>query len=322
MKKHKKLILIILAIILVLVIGIFFYIGNMLYELSMNPNADRSKVFSADHNVIDRPVEVKAGDEITKAAREWYAEIEIGDRTLVSRDDLNLHAYTIEQEQNQHLWAVLCHGYSGNGTQNATSAYKFYEQGYNLVMPDARGHGESEGDYIGMGWDDRLDIVDWIGQIVEEDPDAQIVLFGVSMGGATVMMVSGEDLPDNVKAIVEDCGYTSAWDEFSYQLKMLFKLPEFPSMHCASIVTKLRAGWWLGEGSAIEQVANSKTPIFFIHGDEDTFVPYFMQQEVYDVATVEKDILIVEGAGHGMAANELGQEYWDRVFSFVNRFID
>lgn len=322
MKKRTK-IIIIFAVVLVLVIGVFFFIGNSLYELSMNPNADRSKVFSAEHNVIDyEEQEEKPGDAITKSAKQWYATMDVEDRTLQSRDDLNLHAYAIEQEEDQHLWAILCHGYGGNGTHNTTSAYCFYEQGYNLLMPEARGHGQSEGDYIGMGWDDRLDIVDWINQIVEEDPEAQIVLFGVSMGGATVMMVSGEDLPSNVKAIVEDCGYTSAWDEFSYQLKMIFNIPEFPSMHFASLVTKLRAGWWLGDGSAIEQVSKSKTPIIFIHGDEDTFVPFFMLQEVYDAATVEKEIVIANGAGHGQAASILGQEYWDSVFEFVNRFVD
>ena len=323
MKKRTKIILTILGVALVLVIGVYTYIGNTLYELALNPHADRSKVFSADHNSMNRDVAVVArpGDIIYKEATEWYADIEIGDRTMESRDDLTLHAYSIMQEENQHLWAVLCHGYSGNGTQNSTSAYQFYQRGYNLIMPDARGHGFSEGDYIGMGWDDRLDIVDWINQIVEEDPDAEIVLFGVSMGAATVMMVSGEDLPVNVKAIVEDCGYTSVWGEFGYQLKMLFNIPEFPALNFASLITKLRAGWWLDDGSAIDQVAKSKTPIFFIHGDSDTFVPFFMLQEVYDAATVEKDILVVEGAGHGQAASYLGQEYWDRVFAFVDQYV-
>lgn len=321
MKKSKKIILGVIGTILILIIGINFYIGNKLYELAMDPNTDRTQVFTAEHNAMDNTVEVRPGDAIAKEAKAWYEEIDIKSRTLESRDGLKLQAYTIEQEENQHLWAVLCHGYGGNGSQNKTSAHAFYQEGYNILMPDARGHGLSEGDYIGMGWDDRLDIVDWIGQVIKDDPEAQVVLFGVSMGGATVMMVSGEDLPDNVKAIVEDCGYTSAWDEFSYQLDMLFNIPEFPAMNFASLVTKMRAGWWLGEGSAIDQVAKSKTPIFFIHGDEDTFVPSFMLQEVYNSATVEKEMLVVNGASHGGAASVLGQEYWDRVFQFVDRYV-
>ncbi len=288
MKKRTKVILTILVVVFVLAIGVYTYIGNMLYELALNPHADRTKVFTADHNSMDRDVaaSAKPGDIIYKEATEWYNDIEIEDRIMESRDDLTLHAYSIMQEENQHLWAVLCHGYSGNGSQNSTSAYQFYQRGYNLIMPDA-----------------------------------QIVLYGVSMGAATVMMVSGEELPYQVKAIVEDCGYTSVWGEFAYQLKMLFNIPEFPALNFASLVTKVRAGWWLDDGSAIDQVAKSKTPIFFIHGDADTFVPFFMLQEVYDAATVEKDILVLEGAGHGQAASFLGQEYWDKVFVFVEQYV-
>ncbi len=62
---------------------------------------------------------------------------------------------------------------------------------------------------------------------LKEDPNAEIALFGVSMGGATAMMTSGEDLPSNVKVIIEDCGYSTVIDEFTYQLKDLFHLPSF-----------------------------------------------------------------------------------------------
>ena len=94
-----------------------------------------------------------------------------------------------------------------------------------------------------MGWHDRKDVLMWVDKIIEMDPDSDIVLYGVSMGGATVMMTSGEDLPDNVKCIVEDCGYTSAWDEFEYQLKELFGLPSFPLLNTANNITMLRAGY-------------------------------------------------------------------------------
>lgn len=321
MKKHIKVILIIFGTILVLGIAVNLYIGNKLYVLAMDPSADRTKVFTAEHNDMSKEEEAMPGDSITEEAKEWYKDVEIEHLTMESRDGLKLNAYSIDQEENQHLWAIICHGYGGEAGHNSTSAYKFHQKGYNILMPDARGHGLSEGDYIGMGWDDRLDIVDWIAQIIEKDSEAQIVLYGVSMGGATVMMVSGEDLPSNVKVIVEDCGYSSAWDEFAYQLDMIFKIPEFPAMNFASLVTKVRAGWWLGDGSAIEQVAKSKTPMFFAHGDDDTFVPFFMLQEVYDAANVDKDILVAEGAGHGESAAILGQEYWDRVFEFVNQYI-
>ena len=78
-----------------------------------------------------------------------------------------------------------------------------------------------------MGWDDRKDMLLWIAKIIQKGPQAEIVLLGVSMGGATVMNTSGEKLPSNVKAIVEDCGFTSTVDAFAYQLKQLYGLPKF-----------------------------------------------------------------------------------------------
>ncbi|HBT73792.1 MAG TPA: alpha/beta hydrolase, partial [Lysinibacillus sp.] len=157
----------------------------------------------------------------------------------------------------------------------------------------------------------------WVNHIVSLNESAEIVLYGVSMGGATVMMASGENLPTNVKAIIEDCGYSSVWDEFSYQLKAIFHLPAFPIMHFSSVVTKLKAGYTLGEASAVEQVAKSKTPMLFIHGDNDTFVPSTMLNEVYEAANVPKQKLIVEGAGHGGAESVASELYWATIQQFL-----
>ncbi len=139
------------------------------------------------------------------------------------------------------------------------------------------------------------------------------------MGGATVMMVSGEDLPPNVKAIIEDCGYSSIYDEFSYELKHLFKLPAFPILYFASLITKIRAGYsLLRDGSCTEQVSKSKTPILFIHGDKDDFVPFYMLDKVYGAANCQKEKLVVEGAGHALSAMTNPKLYWSAIKAFLN----
>ncbi|NOU73800.1 alpha/beta fold hydrolase [Paenibacillus sp. LMG 31458] len=155
--------------------------------------------------------------------------------------------------------------------------------GFNVLIPDARGHGRSEGHYIGFGWPERKDYVQWIDKVIEHmGEQSKIVLHGVSMGGATVMMTSGEALPPNVKAIVEDCGYTTAKDQLAYQLKRMYRLPIFPLLHLTSLLTKLRAGYFFGEASALDQLQKSKTPMLFIHGDADLFVPTDSDQVRYD----------------------------------------
>jgi len=161
----------------------------------------------------------------------------------------------------------------------------------------------------------------WINKILENDSEAEIVLFGISMGGATVMMTSGEELPSNVKVIVEDCGYTSVSDVFTYQLNDLFHMPEFPIMTAANTVTKLRAGYDLYKASALKQVAKSKTPILFVHGDKDSFVPYEMLDKVYEAAAVEKEKLVIKEAGHGEAATVDPELYWNTIWSFIEKYI-
>lgn len=324
LSKAVKVILIIAIVLFVIIMVGGFIAGNFFYNIALSPEADRTAVFEADHNSMDFDYDDEVMEQWLKereALDAWLETTDYNDEYITSEDGLKLHSTSILNEKESDLWMVSCHGYASNGLQMKAPAKWFYEKGYNILMPDARGHGDSEGDYIGMGWDDRRDIVNWIEKIVSENPDSQIVLYGVSMGGATVMMTSGEELPENVKAIVEDCGYSSVWGEFSYQLKALFKLPEFPLMHFSSLVTKIRAGYFLDEADAVKQVEKCVTPMLFIHGDEDTFVPFEMLDVVYDAASCDKERLVAEGAGHGQAAAILGDVYWDTVDEFIGRYI-
>lgn len=140
----------------------------------------------------------------------------------------------------------------------------------NVLAPAARAHERSGGDYIGMGWPERLDIVAWIERIVQADPEARILVFGESMGAATAMNVAGESLPANVKCIIEDCGYTSVWDEFSLQLKDVFGLPSFPLLDVANLVCNVRAGYDFHKASSVEQLKHATVPMHVYPRDQDT----------------------------------------------------
>ncbi len=123
-----------------------------------------------------------------------------------------------------------------------------------------------------MGWPDLKDMLQWIGWVLERDSQAQLVLHGISMGGAAVMMTAGESLPSQVKAIVEDCGYTSVWDIFADEMDYLFHLPAFPLLNIANSISSFRAGYSFSEASALKQIARAQVPVLFIHGSEDNFV--------------------------------------------------
>ena len=316
-RKYKKMIKIVSITLLVLalltsIIG--YFIGNYFYNLALNPTTDKSTVLEAPQN--------KSSITTNEVAQQWFNSSKYKDIYITARDQLRLHAYQINQPVKSNNWVIICHGYAGKASSMQNAAKHFYDQGYEVLMPDARGHGQSDGKYIGMGWDERLDMIDWIHQITTRNPQVNIVLYGVSMGASTVLMTSGENLPKQVKTIIEDCGYTSVRDIFTYQLKSLFNLPGYPILDFANVVTQIRAGYNIDNASAIKQVKKSKTPTLFIHGDEDTFVPSTMVYQLYNSATVPKELFIVKGANHAKAADIAKEEYWKKVFQFIGKFID
>lgn len=323
MKIFKKILIgIITFTILIGTIGIGFG-ANYLYNLALNPYTSKDLIFgSDDEDSSDMVSQNETSGRSTVDDRTWLLEHSgYEDLFMTSRDGLKLHNYVLTQSDS-NKWMIAVHGYTSEGILMAPYARKFYDMGYNVIIPDLRSHGQSEGDYIGMGWDERFDIIDLINYIVENNHDAQIALFGVSMGAATVMNVSGEELPSNVKAIIEDCGYTSVWDQFAYQLDDLFGLPAFPMMHTASLVGKLRAGYWIGEASSIEQVKKSITPTLFIHGDADDFVPYFMLDQLYAASNAEKEKLVIEGAVHAKSKDVDPELYWSTITNFLDKYVD
>ena len=309
MKKGWKIALAILAVVVALAAVGLFYVGNYLFHFALDPQAGG---MLSTENVDDLKLE---GDSA------WFAE-NSQDRWLTSHDGLKLHALYLPREDS-HKYAVICHGYGSAPQFGGYYAAKFYEMDFNILAPAARAHERSEGAYVSMGWLERRDIVAWVDTLVEQDPQAEIVLFGVSMGGATVMMTAGEaDLSSHVKCVVEDCGYSSVWDEFAGQLREMFGLPTFPVLNAASLVTRIRAGWGFKEASAAEQLQKTALPMLFIHGEEDAFVPYAMLDVVYEAcAGPEKEKLSIPGAGHGEAAWEAPERYWAAVERFIERYM-
>lgn len=244
--------------------------------------------------------------------------------SIASDDGLKLSAYYIPAPQPSNMVAVLAHGYSGEALSNTAAVARMYQErfGCHLLMPDARGHGLSEGRYIGFGWHERKDMKQWVEWAIQEvGPDSRIVLYGISMGGATVLMTSGEPLPEQVKCVIADCAYTSTRDILAYQLKQMYKLPAFPFIPATSLICRLRAGYSFSEASALKQVERSMKPILFIHGQNDTFVPTKMVEQLYErCASSVKEMWIVPGAGHALSYFTDQAGYVERVDQFIRRY--
>ncbi|NLD83758.1 MAG: alpha/beta fold hydrolase [Clostridiales bacterium] len=289
-------------------------IAWLLVTMALKRGAERQRVFKAPHNAVGYEGQMRQDYEDAKA---WWEDVPNQDVFIESHDGLRLHA--LEAKQPGHRYAVCVHGYTGQGTNMRYAGRQFYQRGYSLLLPDCRAHGESQGRYITMGWLDRLDLLRWIERIVLSDLDARIVLYGISMGAGAVMMTAGESLPKAVTAVVADCGFTSAYEEFRYQLKAIFGLPAFPIMPIAMALCRLRAGFDLREASAVNQLQKAKAPVLFIHGETDTFVPAWMLDKNYAACGSYKERLLVPGAGHAQAPHADSQKYWETVFGFIER---
>jgi fermentation-respiration switch protein FrsA (DUF1100 family) len=302
----------------VIVIGILIYAGLFFYGVAIK-RAPKEFLSSNRDLKVDPPVAGASWGE----GKDWVSRQSFKNIEITSEDGLLLRGNLLLSNRAEGRTAILAHGYSGKGKDMGAYAKIYYEiLGFNILIPDARGHGESEGQYIGFGWPERHDYLQWIGHIIKESgPKSQVVLHGVSMGGATVLMTSGEDLPPQVKAIVSDCAYTSVKAQLSYQLWRMYRLPSFPFIQSASLITRLKAGYGFSEASAVKQVRKAKVPILFIHGDADNFVPFSMLDELYEACRSPKEKLVVPQAGHGLAYDMDKAGYINVVTTFVNRYV-
>lgn len=298
-------------------------LGNSLYNYALNRRYKRiifnNLTDGSDASAQDCP----SRDVFTQdpADVEWNRIFDgRREREIVSRDGLKLRAYQIG-DHNVKRQIIMVHGYSADHTMYGQLSKHFYSAGFAVLMPDLRGHGKSEGHVIGMGWKDRLDLVKWIELLVSENPRCEIVLYGISMGAAAVMMASGEKLPDNVKAIIEDCGYTSAYEQFGYCMKTFFNIMPFPLLHYACFICRIRGGWGIRQANALKQLKKNRLPVLFIHGAEDRFVPAYMIDKVYTATMGPKEKLIVPGAKHAEASCVDPEGYAKAVGEFLEKYL-
>ena len=247
----------------------------------------------------------------------WYNQTPHQRWQQTAQDGITLVANAYMQPQATNQWVLCVHGYHEDKYAMLTYCRQLYALGYNLLIPDLRGQGESGGDYIGMGWLDRQDLLGWIDAIVQANPQAQIACYGVSMGASALLMMMDLPLPNAVYAIVSDSAYASVQMEFSALVRQMFSLPAFPFVNVASLVCKVRAGYTFAQADALAALKHNVTPIFFIHGGEDTFVPPEHAQLLYGACNAPKELWIVPPADHSRAMAYAYDEYWQRVHQFL-----
>ena len=305
MKKHFKKILLGILVILVVAFG---FTGNYFYNFALNPKVDKSAIVNQDSD---------GNKEDKKAVENWF-ETTKKELTMDSVTKNKLVGYKFENP-GAKKWVIVVHGYTSSSFKMANYIKKFYDMGYNVFAPDLIAHGKSEGEFISMGGYDSTDLVNWIKKISEDSGNADIALFGISMGAATVMNSLGKNLPSNVKVFIEDSGYVNLKKEFTYQLKKLFNLPSFPVIPAANTMTKLRAGYFFGDVDATEALKNTKLPALVLHGEEDGFVPIEHGKAAYELINSKKEFHSFPGMKHVQAERKFREQYWNIVGEFLNK---
>ena len=312
------------ALIALLLCAGYFTLGFALRPDALDTRS-RDLTASYEHMVKEFPELEVWIDSLYQAGalRDWYIENERGEQ---------LHAIYVRAAQPTQRTAVIVHGYTDNAVRMLHIGYLYSRLlGYNILLPDLHAHGLSQGSAIQMGWLDRLDVLQWMETADElfgrEIGGTQMVVHGISMGAATTMMVSGEvqhgiHQAPYVKCFVEDCGYTSVWDEFKSELKARFHLPPFPLLHIASKLCDWEYGWNFRQASALEQVKKCTLPMLFIHGDSDDFVPTWMVHPLYEAKPEPKELWLAPGPGHALSYKHNPEEYTARVKAFTEKYID
>ena len=266
-------------------------------------------------------------DSLLAGSTAWYDGLKekgiLKDITVKGYGDVDIHACYVPAANPGKAagTAVVVHGFGDNHFVFLYLVRMYRDElNYNVLFPDLQYHGYSGGDHTTMGWYDRYDVTQWVKVAHDIFKDDFMVVHGVSMGAATTMMMSGDEQPEYLRAYVEDCGYSSVWNQLKFNLKDSFHLPPFPVLTSASIVCKDKYGFSFKEASSMDQLAKCDRPMLFIHGDADDFVPFSHLQQVYDAKTSGyKEMWVAEGAVHANSFQSHPEEYKAHVKAFLDK---
>lgn len=298
--------LLLLLLILTFVFGGSYYAYRIAFY---NPPSDPDKAPNMDGSVYE-----PYREEITRLYRQ-IRDRECEPVTIFSDDGLKLYGRYYHIQDGAPL-DIGFHGYrSRSFTDFAGGSELSFEMGHNLLLVDQRAHGRSEGRTISFGIRERWDVLSWVDYARERfGEEIQIFLYGVSMGAATVLMASGLDLPENVKAIVADCPYTRPMDIILH-VGRSNPLPQWLIRPFVILGAKIYGGFDLLETDAVTSVKNAKIPILIIHGESDHFVPPAMSE----LSHPKLERITFPGADHALSFLSDTPRYRQIIRNFITR---
>lgn len=255
------------------------------------------------------------------ASHQWLLEHDAQDVCIQSEDGLELHGLWVPA-RNARGTVLLAHGYRSTMLVDFGLAFDFYhDRGMNLLIPEQRAHGKSQGSFITFGVKESTDVYKWVIFHNKQNPSCPIILHGLSMGASTVLFLADKELPENVKGIIADCGFTSPKDILSSVFTRVTRLPAAPSIWVAELLARSFAGFSIYQCDTRKSLAGSRLPVIMVHGTEDGFVPCEMTKEAFAVCTGSKQLLLVDGADHGVSFLVAPERYTQLVSKFLDNYL-
>ncbi len=302
------------AVILILLVGLL--IVRRFYRIAFIRERDKSP----DASVVGVPW-ASLVDRIEEGA-EWFFSHITQQVRVKSYDGLELVGYLVEHPKARGTM-IMCHGYRSFCHVDFSCSFEFYYNlGLNLLVIDQRSHGNSEGEVITFGIKERFDVNRWAHFVRDTfGADHPIVLAGVSMGCSTVLMSIATGLPENIKGIVADCGYTSAWEQLKYITRRDYHLPPWPVLNILNAYFKHKTGCDLREASTLTALENNTLPVMFIHGGADRFVPTDFTRENYKACSADRRLFLAESAAHAVSYLAETERYQREATDFINSIL-
>lgn len=261
----------------------------------------------------------------------YYENIIVGNKFLQenisneiqieSFDGLKLRGVWVPAE-NPKGTILLAHGYLSSKIVDFSQAFGMYHAlGMNILLPDQRAHGKSEGKYITFGVKESRDMLSWVEYHNKTFGDIPLILSGLSMGASTVLFLADADLPKNVKGIIADCGFTSPREIIKSVFHSVIRLPAAPTLWAADLFARIFAGFSLTEKDSRKTLQNSKVPVLLVHGEADGFVPCEMTKQAYAACKEPKELFLVKGAEHGVSFLVAKERYVEVVEAFLQKYV-